>query len=110
MSNVTVRVTVVVFPALSFATTIIVFVPDVRVSVLLKLPSFPTETVSAVPELSLTVTVTGLDVTSFVVPFTVQDATFVTSLSAGLESVNVGGTVSTLNDVELVHHNHLHQV
>ena len=41
MSNVTVRVTVVVFPALSFATTIIVFVPDVRVSVLLKLPSFP---------------------------------------------------------------------
>ena len=64
------------------------------VTVTVKLNSGTAETVSVGND--------GLDVTSFVVPFTVQDATFVTSLSAGLESVNVGGTVSTLNDVELV--------
>ena len=60
VSNVTVCVIVVVLPVPSFATTIIVFVPSARVRALLKLPSLPTVTASAAPELSLTVTVTGL--------------------------------------------------
>ena len=72
VSNVTVRVIVVVLPAPSFATTVIVFVPAARVRTLLKPPSLPTVTASAAKELSLTVTVTGLLVASFVLPFTVQ--------------------------------------
>lgn len=62
VSTVTVLVTVVVLPAESFATTVMVFVPVTSVSALLKVPSDPTVTVSAVPLFSLTVTVTGLEV------------------------------------------------
>jgi hypothetical protein len=73
VSRVTVLVTVVVLPAESFATTVIVLLPDASVRVLLKDPSVPTVTDSAVPEFNLIVTVTGLDVASFVVPFTVTE-------------------------------------
>ena len=97
VSRITVRVTVVLFPALSVDTITIVFVPCVSVSALLNVPSALTVTFSAVPLFSLTVTLQGLDVTSFVVPDTVQDALFVTRLSAGLETDNTGATVSTLN-------------
>lgn len=102
VSSVTVLVTVVDLPALSVATTVIVFVPFARVRSLVNEPSLPTVTDSAVPLLSLIVTLTGLEVTSFVVPLTVQADLFVISLSAGLERVSVGGTVSTLNVVEFV--------
>lgn len=102
VSSVTVLVTVVDLPALSVATTVIVFVPFASVRSLLNVPLDATVTASAVPELSLIVTLTGLDVTSFVVPLTVQADLFVISLSAGLERVSVGGTVSTLNVVEFV--------
>ena len=45
-----------------------------------------------------TVTVTGLDVVSSVVPDTVSLAWLVTSPSAGAVTESVGGTVSTVND------------
>lgn len=86
VSSVTVLVTVVDLPALSVATTVIVFVPFARVRSLVNEPSLPTVTDSAVPLLSLIVTLTGLEVTSFVVPLTVQADLFVISLSAGLKS------------------------
>ena len=95
VSTVTVLVTVVVLPAESFATT--VMVPVTSVSALLKVPSDPTVTVSAVPLFSLTVTVTGLEVASLVVPVTVTAVLLVTSLSAGAVIESVGGTVSILN-------------
>ena len=97
VSTVTVLVTVVVLPAESFATTVMVFVPVTSVSALLKVPSDPTVTVSAVPLFSLTVTVTGLEVASLVVPVTVTAVLLVTSLSAGAVIESVGGTVSILN-------------
>ena len=74
VSSLTVLVTVVVLPAESVATIVIVLLPSVRVSALEKLPSDPTVTLSAEPLLSLTVTLTGLDVASLVVPLTVHAA------------------------------------
>jgi hypothetical protein len=71
VSSVTVLVTVVDLPAESVATTVIVLLPVAKVSALLNEPSAPTVTDSAVPEFNLIVTVTGLEVASFVVPFTV---------------------------------------
>ena len=68
VSNLTVLVTVVVFPALSVATIVIVLLPFVRVIVLDQEPSLVTVT-----DAPLTVTVTGLEVTSFVVPVTVRE-------------------------------------
>lgn len=68
VSNLTVLVTVVVFPALSVATIVIVLLPFVRVIVLDQEPSLLTVT-----DAPLTVTVTGLEVTSFVVPVTVRE-------------------------------------
>ena len=49
VSSVTVLVTVVDLPALSVATTVIVFVPFARVRSLVNEPSLPTVTDSAVP-------------------------------------------------------------
>ena len=92
VSNVTFLVTVVALPALSVATTVIVFEPSVNVTVVEKLPE--ASTVTAVP---FTLTVTGDEVASFVVPLTVTVALLVTKPSAGLVTFNVGGTVSTLN-------------
>jgi hypothetical protein len=97
VSSVTVLVTVVDLPALSVATMVIVFEPVASVSALLKEPSEPTVTLAAVPLFSLTVTVTGLDVTSLVVPFTVSEELFVTRPFVGLDTDNVGGVVSILN-------------
>ena len=68
VSNLTVLVTVVVFPALSVATIVIVLLPFVRVIVLDQEPSLLTVT-----DAPLTVTVTGLEVTSVVVPVTVRE-------------------------------------
>ena len=45
----------------------------------------------------LTVTVTGLDVTSSVLPDTTRAASFVISSSAGFVRVSVGGIVSIVN-------------
>ena len=59
-------------------------------------PSDPTVTFSAEPLLSLTVTLTGLDVVSLVVPVTVHAAWLVTRPSAGDVIDSVGGTVSIL--------------
>ena len=74
VSRMTVLVTVACFPALSVATTVIVLVPAAKVNALLKVPSSFTVTASALPLLSLMVTVHGLDVTSLVLPATVQAA------------------------------------
>ena len=83
-------------PAESVATTVIVLLPDANVRALLKDPSEPTVTASADPLLSLTVTVTGLDVMSLVVPDTVQAALLVIRPLTGAVTLNVGGTVSIL--------------
>ena len=96
VSSVTVRVTVVLFPAASVATTVMVFAPAARVSCFVKEPFSATATYSAAPLFSLTVTVTGLDVASFVVPDTVHEELFVTESSAGAVTESVGGMVSTL--------------
>lgn len=88
----TVLVIVVVFPALSFAMTVIVLFPDVNVTSVLNVPLLPT--VTALP---LTVTVTGEDVASLVVPDTVIVFLFVTYPSDGELMLRVGGTVSILN-------------
>lgn len=66
VSSVTFLVIVVVLPALSLAMIVILFAPLVSVTSLLKNPSVPT--VAAAP---FTVTVTGLDVASSVLPVTV---------------------------------------
>lgn len=84
VSRVTVLVTVVCLPALSVATTVIVLEPAASVRALLNVPSAFTVTASAAPLFSLMVTVHGLDVTSFVVPDTVQAALFVIRPFAGL--------------------------
>ena len=63
VSTVTLRVTVVVFPALSLATIVMVFAPSARVTSLVNVPSVPTVAVAP-----FTVTVTGLDDTSSVLP------------------------------------------
>ena len=97
VSRVTVRVTVLLLPALSVATMVIVLLPEASVRDLLKEPSAPTVTASADPLLSLIVTVTGLDVISLVVPVTVQAALLVIRPATGAVTDNVGGTVSTLN-------------
>ena len=68
-------------PAVSVATTVIVFDPSVNVTVVENAPFAPT--VTAVP---LTLTTTGEDVISFVVPETVSVLLFVTKLLAGLVS------------------------
>ena len=64
MSSFTVLVTVVLFPALSVATTVMVLVPSVRVITLDQEPSEATVAASTLPLFSLTVTDTGLDVAS----------------------------------------------
>lgn len=98
MSSFTVLVTVVLFPALSVATTVMVLVPSVRVITLDQEPSEATVAASALPLFNLTVTDTGLDVASFVVPRTVQEAWLVTRPSVGDVTESVGGTVSILNE------------
>ena len=98
MSSFTVLVTVVLFPALSVATTVMVLVPSVRVITLDQEPSEATDAASAQPLYSMTVTDTGLDVASFVVPRTVQEAWLVTRPSVGDVTESVGGTVSILNE------------
>ena len=97
VSSFTVRVTVVDLPALSVATIVIVLVPSASVNVLLKDPSEATVTLSAEPELRLMVSVTGLEVASFVLPVTVHVLLFVTYPSTGAVIFSVGGTVSILN-------------
>ena len=97
VSSVTWRVTDVLFPALSVAVITIVFSPLASVSCLLNEPLLCTVTCSAEPELSFTVTVTGLDVASFVVPDTVRELWFVLRPSVGLDTFRVGATVSTVN-------------
>ena len=92
VSSVTVRVTVVVLPALSFAMIVIVLEPLTSATSLENVPSALTVTV--VP---LIVTITGLDVTSSVLPVTVTVVLLVISLSAGSVIDSVGGTVSTVN-------------
>ena len=76
---------VVVLPALSFATILIVFVPADNVAVVLNAPLLPT------------VTVTGDEVASLVVPDTVIVLLLVTYPSDGEVTLSVGGTVSILN-------------
>ena len=92
VSSLTVRVTVVCLPAESVATIVIVLLPAVSVTVVLNDPSEPTVT-----DLPFTVSVTGDDVTSFVVPDTVTVVLFVTRPSAGEATESVGGTVLILN-------------
>ena len=92
VSSVTVRVTVVVLPALSLAMIVMVLEPSFSVTSLENVPSVLT--VTAVP---LTVTVTGLDVTSSVLPVTVTVDLLVISPSVGAVIDSVGGTVSSLN-------------
>ena len=94
LSSVTVLVTVDTFPALSTASIVIVFSPSDRVTVVLNEPSEPTDTV-----LPFTVSVTGDDVESLVVPATTTVLLFVISPSSGLVTFNTGGTVSTVNVV-----------
>lgn len=96
VSSFTVLVTVVDLPAESVATIVIVLLPSVSVRTLEKPPSVPTITLSAEPLLSLTVTLTGLDVVSLVVPVTVHAAWLVTRPSAGDVIDSIGGTVSIL--------------
>lgn len=83
-------------PALSVATTVIVLEPLTRVISLLNEPSELTVT-----DAPLTVTVTGLDVTSSVLPDTTRAALFVISPSTGFVRVSVGGIVSTVNETVL---------
>lgn len=92
VSTVTLRVTVVVFPALSLATIVMVFAPSTRVTSLVNVPSVPTVTVTP-----LTVTVTGLDDTSSVLPLTVTVFLLVIRSFDGAVICSVGGTVSTVN-------------
>ena len=54
-----------------------------------------------VTDAPLTVTVTGLDVTSSVLPDTTRAVLFVISSSAGFVRVSVGGIVSTVNETVL---------
>ena len=91
-SYLTVLVMVVVLPALSFATIVIVFEPADNVTVVLNAPFL--STVTGVP---LIITVTGDDVASLVVPATVIVLLLVTYPSDGEATLNVGGTVSILN-------------
>lgn len=84
-------------PALSVATTVIVLEPLTRVISLLNEPSELTVT-----DAPLTVTVTGLDVTSSVLPDTTRAALFVISPSTGFVRVSVGGIVSTVNETVLM--------
>ena len=84
VSRVTLRVTVVVLLALSVATTVIVLEPLTRVISLLNEPSELTVT-----DAPLTVTVTGLDVTSSVLPDTTRAALFVISPSTGFVRVPI---------------------
>ena len=95
VSRVIFLVTVEDLPALSVATTVIVFEPSTNVTVVENAPVGLT--VTAVP---LTLTVTGDDVASFVVPETVNDLLLVINPSVGFDKVNVGGTVSILNCTE----------
>ena len=74
MSSFTVLVTVVLFPALSVATTVMVFVPSTRVIVLDQEPLEATVAASALPLLSFTVTDTGLEVRSLVCLLYTSDA------------------------------------
>lgn len=92
VSKVTFLTTVVVFPALSVAIIVILFAPLDKDTSLLNDPSVPT--VAAAP---FTVTVTGLDVASSVLPVTVTVVLLVTRPSAGAVMDKVGGTVSTMN-------------
>ena len=92
VSTVTLRVTLVVFPALSLATIVMVFAPSTRVTSLVNVPSVPTVTVTP-----LTVTVTGLDDTSSVLPLTVTVFLLVIRSFDGAVICSVGGTVSTVN-------------
>ena len=92
VSTVTLRVTVVVFPALSLATIVMVFAPSARVTSLVNVPSVPTVTVAP-----FTVTVTGLDDTSSVLPLTVTVFLLVIRSFDGAVICSVGGTVSTVN-------------
>lgn len=71
VSRVTVRLTVVLLPALSVETISIVFAPSLSVRVVLNAPLLPTSTFCFAPPLRTTVTVQGLDVLSLVVPATV---------------------------------------
>ena len=91
-SYLTVLVMVVVLPALSFATILIVFDHADNVTVVLNAPLLPTVT-----DAPLTVTVTGDEVASLVVPDTVIVLLLVTYPSDGEVTLSVGGTVSILN-------------
>ena len=102
VSRVTVLEMTVSLPALSRAVITIVFVPSAKVNSLVKEPLLSTVTFAALPEFNLTVTVTGLDVASFVVPLNVTLGLFVINPAAGLAIFNVGGTVSTLNDTDFL--------
>ena len=95
VSRVTCLVTVVLFPAESVATIVIVFSPSDNVICVVQLPFFCTVT-----GVSLTFNITGLDVASLVVPDTVRFLLFVTRFSDGLVTFNVGGTVSILIDID----------
>lgn len=87
-SYLTVLVMVVVLPALSFATILIVFVPADNMTVVLNAPLLLT--VTAAP---LTVTVTGDEVASLVVPDTVIVLLLVTYPSDG-EVTKTSETIS----------------
>ena len=84
VSRVTVLEMTVSLPALSRAVITIVFVPSAKVNSLVKEPLLSTVTFAALPEFNLTVTVTGLDVASFVVPLNVTLGLFVINPAAGL--------------------------
>ena len=96
VSSLTVRVTLEIFPAASVAVTTMVLLPSASVMDLAKAPSALTVTAPWSAPLSLTVTVTGEDVASLVVPLTVSAALLVTRLSVGSVTLSAGGTVSTV--------------
>nr|DAH96581.1 MAG TPA: hypothetical protein [Caudoviricetes sp.] len=101
VSTLNVRVIVVSFPAVSRALTTIVLFPSAAVNALENAPAEETVMLPISVPLRVAVTVTGLLVESFVVPDSVRLFVFVIRLFAGEEILNVGGTVSILNLVDI---------
>ena len=101
VSTLNVRVIVVSLPAVSRALTTIVLFPSAAVNALENAPAEETVMLPISVPLRVAVTVTGLDVASFVVPESVRLLVFVIRLLAGEEMLSVGGTVSILNLVDI---------
>lgn len=100
VSNLTVRVIGVEFPAASRAVTTTVFVPSASVIALEKLPSAFTVIAPTLTPFNVAVTVTGLDTASFVVPLKVMLGLLVIRPAVGLLTSNWGFVVSVVKDAD----------